>query len=226
MRVPASLTLTFSTIGSTGYDQECSHRFRNIIHYILDAFPNLEVNIEWVPGHHGIEGNNTADTLAKRGSSDEPARAGYSSAAFVLNAHRKTLRSSWQHEWEAHPSRQRRSHFKIANHIPPTTNPTERFSSLSRKTFSRLIQCRTGHTHVGSYYDYFEILEPRLCECGAFQTRNHILLYCNLLEDHRYLLRDDNNTIELQKILGPPKGITRLATFLETTNAFDKTHEA
>lgn len=89
--------------GTPGYDQECSHRFRNTIHYVLDAFPELEVNIEWVPGHHGIEGNDTADTLAKRGSSEEPTRLGYSTAAFVMNTHRKTLRESWQHEWDANP---------------------------------------------------------------------------------------------------------------------------
>lgn len=210
--------------GTPGYDQECSYRFRNTIHYVLDAFPNLEVNIEWVPGHHGIEGNDTADALAKRGSSaaGEPARIGYSTAAFVLNTHRKTLRESWQHEWEADPRRHRRSDFRAANHIPPSTKPTERFISLSRKTFSRLIQCRKGHAHIGSYYDYFDIPEPMLCGCGAFQSRNHILLYCALHTEHRHLLR----SIKLPKALGTPKGALRVAAFIEATNALDKALDA
>lgn len=193
---------------------------------MLDAFPNLEVNVEWVPGHHGIEGNDIADTLARRGSSEEPTCIGYATAAFVLNTHRKTLRDSWQHAWEADPNRQRRSDFRTANHIPPSINPTEHFVSPSRKTFSPLMQCRTGYAHIGSYYNYFEIPEPMLCGCGAFQTRNHILLYCTIHTEHHQLLRDNRGSIKLPKALGTPKGTLRVAAFIEATNAFDKAPEA
>lgn len=65
-----------------------------------------------------------------------------------------------------------------------------------------------------------------LCECGAFQTRNHILLYCALHTNHRHLLQDKNGLIELPKALGTHEGTLRVAAFIEATNAFDKAPDA
>ena len=56
--------------GTPGLDQACSRRFREAIHFILDAHPDLLIDISWVPGHHNIHGNDIADGLAKRGCSD------------------------------------------------------------------------------------------------------------------------------------------------------------
>lgn len=174
------------------------------------------------PGHHGINGNDIADELAKKGSADEPSRPGFATAAFVLNSHRKKLREQWREEWETNKNSRHRSDFRTANHIPPSVNPSNHFCILDRKSFSRVFQCRTGHAHIGSYYDYFEILEPRQCGCGAFQTRNHILMRCDLYAAHRHILRDDKGNLVMQKILGTPKGILRLAEFISATGAFSK----
>ncbi|KAF9519371.1 hypothetical protein BS47DRAFT_1280097, partial [Hydnum rufescens UP504] len=57
-----------------------------------------------------------------------------------------------------------------------------------RKTFSRLIQCRTGHAHIGSYYVKFVPDEDRRCQCGEpTQTRDHILYECPIFNDERHL---------------------------------------
>ncbi|KAF8310308.1 hypothetical protein DL93DRAFT_2040188, partial [Clavulina sp. PMI_390] len=53
--------------GTPGLDQWCSDGFRSTVHAILDRYPHVRINIEWVPGHHNIAGNEIADTLAKRG---------------------------------------------------------------------------------------------------------------------------------------------------------------
>lgn len=209
--------------GTPGYDQECSSCFRSAAHHILDPYPDLSINVKWVPGHHNISGNNIADKLAKKGSADEPSRPDFATAAFVLNTHRKRLREKWCEEWETDKNNRHHSDFRTANQTPPTINPSKHFCTLDRKTSSRVFQCRTGHAHIGSYYDYFEILEPR--GCGAFQTRNHILLRCNLYAEHRHLLRDDKGNLDIQKILGTPKGILRLAEFISATGAFSKPNE-
>lgn len=74
--------------GTPGYDQDCSFRFRSTIHHILDAYPDLRVTLEWVPGHHNIRGNDTADALAKQGTEEDPVFPGFTSAAFTMNTHR------------------------------------------------------------------------------------------------------------------------------------------
>ena len=211
--------------GTPGYNQECSRRFRQAIHSILDLHPKIKVNLEWVPGHHNIAGNDTADTLAKRGSVDRPTRPEYTTAAYTGNACRHALQQRWRDNWRAEANRRHRSDFSIANNIPPSITPTERFRKLDRKGFSRVLQCRTGHAHIGSYYDYFEIPEPRLCNCGSFETRNHILMVCDTHNEHRHILRDNKGNLDLIKTLATPKGILRLATFIKETRTFDKLPE-
>ncbi len=193
------------------------------MHHILDTHPDLKIVISWVPGHHNITGNDTADELAKKGSSDAPVRPGYTTAAYAGNICRRTLQERWQNEWKEDTIHHRRSDFSSANKIAPTTNPPKRFKEPDRKSFSRVIQCRTGHAHVGSYYDYFEIVEPKSCICGtAFQTRDHILTSCTYYDAHRHLLEDDSGTIRLSDVLATTKGINRLANFIKASGAYDK----
>jgi len=209
-----------------GFDQARSLRFRRATHHILDTNPELKIDISWVPGHHDIPGNDIADRLAKRGSTDAPIRPGYKSAAFAGNINRRDLRDRWRRAWEADANTRRRSDFYIANKIQPSTNPSKRLHNLDRKTFSRVFQCRTGHAHIGSYYDYFEIQEPKSCACGAtLQTRNHILLECTIHNEHRHILADANGTTCLSDILATAKGIERLARFITATGAYDKPPE-
>jgi hypothetical protein len=145
----------------------------------------------------------------------------HSSAAFDINARRQHTREQWIHRWQNRPITHR-SDFHTADRIPPTTRPTRRFKTLDRKLFSRSIQCRTGHAHIGSYYEYFNIEEPYRCSCGAFETRNHIMLDCIKHETHRPDLRNKHGVLEIRELLGTPGGILRLAAFIAATNAFDK----
>lgn len=161
--------------------------------------------------------------LAKRGSARVPIRPGYHTAAFAGNLCRRALREEWIRIWEAEAETRRRSDFFEANQTPPSINPTKRFRQLSRKTFSRVFQCRTGHAHIGAYYDYFSIDAPHSCVCGAnYQTRRHLLLECELHEPHRHLLDDEDGDRDLKQLLGFPSGIMRLADFIATTDAYDK----
>ncbi|KAF8297422.1 hypothetical protein DL93DRAFT_2068233, partial [Clavulina sp. PMI_390] len=113
--------------------------------------------------------------------------------------------------------------FRAANSFPPTTRPTKRLITLPPKSFARLIQCRTRHAHIGSYYECLHIPEPHACLCGAFQTRNHVLLQCPLHTRYRHLLKDDKGEIKLQDILGTPKGCKRLVCFIRASRVFEKT---
>jgi hypothetical protein len=209
--------------GTPGYDQARSTRFRTAIHTLLDKNPRLTVELTWVPGHNNIHGNETADNLAKRGASGQPIAPRHISAAFASNTYKRELRERWQGIWNARPISNNMFDFSIANTRAPTTQPSKHFRELKRKTFSRVIQCQTGHAHLGSYYQHMGIVEPVSCPCRArIQSRLHILLDCKSHTTHRHLLADKNNVISINSILGSTEGIQRLAAFIAASHAFEK----
>lgn len=210
-----------------GKSQLCSSRFRKAIHDILDARPGLKVTLEWVPGHEGVEGNEAADDLAKRGSLDPtPLGARKVSAAFAGNQKGRDLREKWTRLWSQEAAKKTRADFGRANQIEPSTRPAKIMQEVNRKTFSRMVQCVTGHAHIGSYYRRFIPTEEPSCPCDenayTLQTRDHILLSCPRYRRHRHLLRDEDYNLNVDAILGTPSGRTRLARFIEKSGAYDK----
>ena len=103
--------------------------------------------------------------------------------AYVGARWNRALAETWTHRWREstqHP----RSDFTQADHLPPQPNPTKRFCKLSRATFSRTSQARTGHAHIGSYYSRIVPMEATYCPCGdALQSRRHILQECETTID-------------------------------------------
>jgi ribonuclease HI len=87
--------------GTPGYDQNCSLRFRDAVHHVLDSRRASSIEIEWVPGHHGIQGNDTADKLAKKGSADAPANANFMTAAFAGNSRKRVYEQRWKEHWQS-----------------------------------------------------------------------------------------------------------------------------
>ena len=168
--------------GTLGKAQSCSRHFRQNVLEILDQLPEISITIEWVPSHCKIQGNEIADRLAKRGSRLQPHNQNWSSYAYIGAAWKRALGEMWIDRWTS-TTRHRQSDFTPADHFTPQLSPTKRFTDLSRATFSRSFQARTGHAHIGAYYSRFVPTEPVECPCGeARQTRNHILLECEQYE--------------------------------------------
>ena len=145
--------------GTPGKAQSCSLRFRQNILEILDRLPNISITVEWVLGHCKIQGNEIADRLAKRGSRLQPPDPDWSSYAYIGAAWKRALGNMWKDRWTS-STRHPRSDFTPADHFPLQLSPTKRFTELSRATFSRTIQARTGHAHIGTYYSRFVPTEP------------------------------------------------------------------
>jgi ribonuclease HI len=209
--------------GTPGKAQACSNRFREIILRILDSDVNLQVSVEWTPGHFDIEGNDMADSLAKEGSADPCPNPGWHSLSFIGSSKRHTLRDTWINLWAA-TARRPRAEFTPADRFAPQLRPTARFLEMDRPTFSRVIQARTGHAHIGSYYRTFVPTEPSNCTCGHdYQTRNHILSQCTLYTNYRHLLGDEEEQTATAALVGTTDGIVRLAAFIKESGAFSKT---
>ncbi|KAF8512998.1 hypothetical protein BU17DRAFT_53689, partial [Hysterangium stoloniferum] len=93
-----------------------------------------------------------------------------------------------------------------------------------RHTHTRVIQAITGHGFVGAYYHLFLPDLPSSCPCRTsdIQFCLHILYECPLYEEHRHLLLAASQDLSPSAILRTHKGLTALAKFIDTSNAFGK----
>jgi ribonuclease HI len=69
--------------GTPGKAQSCSLRFHQNIIETLNAHPQIEITIEWVPGHTKVQGNKISDHLAKKGSHCHMPNPSWASYAYV-----------------------------------------------------------------------------------------------------------------------------------------------
>src|SRR5260370_38377957 len=126
--------------------------------------------------------------LAKLGSYLTPKYPNYKSLSYIGSLHKCERGEEWRYRWTNNHTTLH-SKFHIANHIPPTTHPTNRLLSFDCYMFSQTIQCWTGHAHIGEYYQCFVPNEEQDCHCRKLlQTQNHLLFECKTHYQHQCLL--------------------------------------
>src|SRR5258708_2202307 len=207
--------------GSPGKAQAHSRAFRREICNILNADDKTIVAISWCPRHMGIVSNEVADKLAKSGSTLLPERPKYKTQAYVARLHKQELAEMWKLR-RSNPPNPPSTWFQPANRIPPRLKPMERFLSTDQKTFSRLMQCRTGHAHMGEYYRRFVPTQDIECPCGVqIQMRQHITLDCKLHRQHQNILGYGRHA-QWGRLIGTLKGIDKMIEFIKCSKAFDK----
>lgn len=191
--------------------------------HMVDDFLNRDegrtFSIEWCPGHKDVEGNERADEEAKLGS-----EAWSQDFTTMTNAKRSTKESAleeWRKDWQRASTT---GGFSIANRMKPRWKPREHVTHTPREVFGRLTQCRTKHAFIGEYYAKFVANEPIGCPCGVrLQTREHVILECPRYEEHRDILREADERMDLGRLLGTKDGIEAMVKFLGKTGAFTKT---
>jgi len=92
-----------------------------------------------------------------------------------------------------------------------------------REIFDHLIQCRTGHSYFGDYYQSAIPSESISCPCGEeIQTWKHIIDTCPQYENHCQILCNVSSFVYMPDILRTKQGIAPLSKFLKRTGAFTK----
>ena len=138
------------------------------------------IKLIWIPGHTGILGNETADSLAKTavesGSPDE-----YSLYPQDLVALAKThLFRDWHAQWSDPASRTGRYYAAIQKVIPP--KPWFfKHRLLNKKCTSIICRLRLGHACTPPFLKKIRVRDNSLCECGIDieeNTLQHIFYDC------------------------------------------------
>jgi len=90
------------TKGNPGPSQQISQKFVETATTLLNENKRVSIEVSWVPGHIGIEGNDRADEIAKEATELEPA-TGTTTIAKLHRQLREELKAEWIREWANKP---------------------------------------------------------------------------------------------------------------------------
>jgi ribonuclease HI len=177
------------------------------LHNLISAH-NIQITLQWIPGHSDIHGNEVADKLAKTGANKEQFENPCSMPT-VKQILKSQYKEQWLNRWATGTTG--RSYFAER----PQPKVKDNINSLNRRNQSLIFQFRTGHAPV--HYHLNRIIpehEPHCRHCEhPYETVSHILFQCPGLQSLRKLL-PPNPTIH-NTLYGPLDQLYRTASFIK-----------
>jgi hypothetical protein len=211
-----------------------------IIKRILDEIdalylttPSYEMQIEWVPGHVGIVGNEKADQAAKSAAIEkinpapQPTILKSAQANEIHQAIKQEQQKQWLNGKETATRLRNITKQNMTKRTPKQTQPSSRiYGNLSkRKHIAWIARLRTGHSSLNGYLARFNIIDDAICPgCGgAEETVHHFLMVCPNYERSRDGMRKKVGVggMKMEKLLGDPRRIKDTVEFIESTERFD-----
>src|SRR6218665_262907 len=145
--------------------------------YALDDYAvrtKSSPTIVWIPGHLGIQGNETADDLCKRAlhhdAVDIPTTLEYREARSI---YRGFFLRKWQAEWATSATG---SHYRA---LEPTVTLDRKFGDPNRRKEVAINRLRLGHSCLNHQLHLWGKHASGNCDgCGVPETIRHFLLEC------------------------------------------------
>ncbi|KAI0994709.1 hypothetical protein K3495_g13473 [Podosphaera aphanis] len=188
----------------------------------------LEVKLIWCPGHQGIQGNELADNLARKGLDQQTlSKDQFSSHSFLKEEIRKKIKLAWNSDWTKQVLREEEGKkasglgrfYRIAAR---QSTPTFKFKSINlqkytRGTQSSYFQARTGIGNTLAYLKLIGKVNSDICNfCyRKKQTMQHLLLHCPLFSSDRKKAYEGLEPLNLQILFNTNVGREKLLKYLE-----------
>jgi hypothetical protein len=177
---------------------------------VVDKGASIDLN--WVPEHQDILGNEKADELAKRASQKDPPNAQTVSYSYLRQKAKSETTSQWREalRGEKQPSAYSKLfewRIRAKTLLPKGTK---------RELASSFYQLKFGHGYLRAYLAKLGHLEDDRCSCGGKETPEHLLLSCRDLRDQQKELRESLGCrASLRVLLHTKTGVEKTLEFLK-----------
>ena len=165
--------------------------YNDIIYEIQNLLAEVNevgvVELQYVPGHRGILGNEEADTAAKLGHNNSTMDY-YLGRSDKVRMLKTMIVRKWEDGWlHLTESLQKGLHLKLVKNKIEYWPWTSHKCRLVETLFARL---RIGHVNVNEYLFKIGKSSSNLCSCGSVESVEHLLIHCSIYRSKRGILVD------------------------------------
>jgi hypothetical protein len=133
-----------------------------------------KVTVRWCPGHEGIEGNERADALAKRGAAQPIPKGVIGTAAGVRALARARGKAGWAKWWKEEAAQR---YAKLGPGLAEAQLRCPPAFGLPRPLLHHLLAARSGHGDFAAYHRRFNHESFSSCRCGRDKSQEHMVFF-------------------------------------------------
>ena len=159
---------------------------------------DIQLTLQWIPGHCGLQGNERADRLARDGAGKEQPEnpSSYNTVRQIL---RNNSRDEWLKRWRDGETG------RVVFREMKEPNPKDSINSLTRKDQSAIFQLRTGHSKLNFSLNRFDPCHPPHCRSCThpYETTEHVLFECLGLKTENNICHPHQQLATTSMVLDP-----------------------